>query len=1366
MSFAGLLKLCFFASKNMAKGKLTDDEIKLILSLDANQAQQSIHQLTKENKSLEQSNKLLRKEMLNLELQGKKNSQEYKNAEKALKDNNRQLDVNRAKIREHEKTLGLENMTMKQLQKRAKDLQNQLDNTVRSLHPEAWNRLNSELEETRNQMNSLRGRTQEVDSVLESLVGKGTLAIFLGNMLTEASKGVMTLINKAKEFISEGVEMARKAEGVERAFNKLNDPDLLSNLRGAVRGTVDDLTLMQTAVKANNFKIPLDNLATYLKFAQQRAQETGESVDYLVNSIITGIGRKSPLILDNLGISAAELSEEMKKTGDFAQAAGAIIEKELLKQGNLMDTGAEKAAARAAELKNYQLQIGKIMAGIYETISRISTGAIVGLINGFVKYRNVILSLATGVAAYVTITKGKIAVQILVDFWNKKVMASTLALTLKEKLHAAAVAASTVATYAKGLAHDVLAKKISLAYAAQEALRFAFMKTPWGLIISAIVAIGVACYNAAKKTSELTAEQKMLNEINQKTAEKFADQKNKIEMLVKAIENENNSNELRRQKINELREIMPSYNGMLDQEGKLINHNSESIKEYLLWLQKKIELESTEDIRRELSKKKNLAQMDYDEASAVIEKAKEDPKSKGRYLAGNYTGEERAAFNKQTKAKKEILEASEAISQLDKLTEKRMKEIDAISSQTKETLSLIAAKEKEIELTKQEVKNAQTENELIVANRKLKKLNEEMEGLQKLGVEKKEEPKSRETTEKSALDTRLQALENTYKERRLIIDLNEAKEWQSEQEHQSMLLAAEESYLNGRIDLLSLFHTSYKKLDTDANSQLLESKLKLAENSRKQDEQLIKGIQEVEKKELDIIQTAFENERVELKRAYESKRITKEAYDARMLRLEHGAAFARQEVIKSSGKAIETLELVNEDVRVKALEKSGKERVEAERKTLESLSALTKNYYENDRSLREQYGKISIEEEKKRELARIDAMRNHVVTNADGSQAADPLISAEATEIAKEAIVKKYEEMKFQVRQDYGLVRMDELYQSELEALKAKYEQEYLTEEEFERAKLTLKLKYAKEYAQKAGEFAQAGANAVKAVEEAETAGLEAEYTKRQSALTEQYNQGILSEEEYNEQKKQLDYEQRVKELEIQKKYADVNFAMQIAQIVSTTAQGIMSAWASAQTYPFPYSTIVGAAMTALLGATSTAQIAKAKAERDRVKAMTIESPGGGSTSAKTGSIKLKEGFSEGGYNDDEQDKNLTPGGYSGAGGKYEVAGYLPVHHGEYVVDTESLKYPDVVEKVRAIEQVRRRHSQKNPLPEGFAEGGSNAPSSPGTFALDKGTGRQIALLLEKLVNGDVVVQTNYGITELEAAQLRKQKSESKFTKA
>lgn len=174
------------------------------------------------------------------------------------------------------------------------------------------------------------------------------------------------------KFFNEVVALAGAAEGVRAAFDKLNNPLLLSQLRKATRGTVDDITLMQKAVQARNFKIPLDQLATYFEFATNRAIETGESVDYLVDSIITGIGRKSVLVMDNLGISAVELQEEVKKIGDFGAAAGVIIRRELTDMGEVADTTATKIESINTAWKNLKAGLGE---------SLVNTKGFQGLLN-------------------------------------------------------------------------------------------------------------------------------------------------------------------------------------------------------------------------------------------------------------------------------------------------------------------------------------------------------------------------------------------------------------------------------------------------------------------------------------------------------------------------------------------------------------------------------------------------------------------------------------------------------------------------------------------------------------------------------------------------------------------------------------------------------------------------------------------------------------------------------------------------------------------------------------------------------------------------------------------------------------------------
>ena len=118
-------------------------------------------------------------------------------------------------------------------------------------------------------------------------------------------------VQKIIQFGKELIQIGGVAEGVRDAFMRIGDESTLKGLRDATKGTVSDLELMKRAVSASNLGLPIQNLASLFEFATKRAQDTGESVDYLVNSIVTGIGRKSPLILDNLGISAVQLKEKL-----------------------------------------------------------------------------------------------------------------------------------------------------------------------------------------------------------------------------------------------------------------------------------------------------------------------------------------------------------------------------------------------------------------------------------------------------------------------------------------------------------------------------------------------------------------------------------------------------------------------------------------------------------------------------------------------------------------------------------------------------------------------------------------------------------------------------------------------------------------------------------------------------------------------------------------------------------------------------------------------------------------------------------------------------------------------------------------------
>jgi hypothetical protein len=209
----------------------------------------------------------------------------------------------------------------------------------------------------------------------------GAMQVFAGNMLTKAAGAVANLGSEIFSSVQQGVELAKQGEGIRIAFERLGRGDILDGLRQATHGTVTDLELMKAAVKFNDFKLPLDELGTMLAFAQQKAKDTGQSVDYMVDSIVTGLGRKSLMILDNLGLSATEVKEKMAETGDMTKAVGAIIREQMSKAGDYVETAADRAAKADVELKNAMEELGRTFQPLTDASDSLWNSIKVGALN-------------------------------------------------------------------------------------------------------------------------------------------------------------------------------------------------------------------------------------------------------------------------------------------------------------------------------------------------------------------------------------------------------------------------------------------------------------------------------------------------------------------------------------------------------------------------------------------------------------------------------------------------------------------------------------------------------------------------------------------------------------------------------------------------------------------------------------------------------------------------------------------------------------------------------------------------------------------------------------------------------------------------
>jgi hypothetical protein len=249
-------------------------------------------------------------------------------------------------------------------------------------------------------------RTQKFTSGMQSAVremktaeraaenlNKATSSVTSGFKNVIAATGLAFGIREVFSFTQELVKLGGEADGVSRAFYRIANQTDLNNLKASVKGTVSELELMKRAVSANNFGIPIQELGSLMEFAAKRAQDTGQSVDYLVDSIVTGIGRKSPLILDNLGISAAQLKEKLNgvsveaaSVGDVTRAVGAIARESLNTTGGLVDTNSTKIQRITADWENLKKSLATspvIISKVAEALTEIEM-----LVSGFASMKD------------------------------------------------------------------------------------------------------------------------------------------------------------------------------------------------------------------------------------------------------------------------------------------------------------------------------------------------------------------------------------------------------------------------------------------------------------------------------------------------------------------------------------------------------------------------------------------------------------------------------------------------------------------------------------------------------------------------------------------------------------------------------------------------------------------------------------------------------------------------------------------------------------------------------------------------------------------------------------------------------------------
>lgn len=1105
----------------MANKHLTEDQVSLIVNVESSRAQQEIKKLENKLMGLKTVNKQQLKSMVEMEAAGRKNTKEYKNMAEQYRATSKEIRSTTKDISEQTQKLNVLDMSMNQLRKQQKMLQRELDDTAQSLNPEAYAALEQKLKDVSGRMAELK---QNAKSFKELASSDDVNSVFFGNLATRVVEFFGQQAGKLQEFVSEsakeGMEMAAQADGVIKAFNAMDDPNLLDNLRKATKGTVNDVQLMTAAVQAKDFRIPLEDLGKYLQFAQLKAQQTGQSVDYMTNSIVTGLGRKSPMILDNLGISAAEISEKTKETGDFMKAVAKIVDTQLAEAGDTYISAADKAARKTAEWENAQRRLGEQLLPLtesYEDFFAETKVGIINLISWLVENRKSILTLVVAYTAFKT-------AQLAVINAEKLHLAMTKGIVLIHKAWNVVLGTGNVLINVAKVAFYGLTLQLGKAKTAMAALNTTTKANIFGLVAAGVALLAMKLWDMRKAADAAAQAQKALNAIKAEAQRQVVEEKLKLENLIKAAKDEKLSMDERYKAVEALNKIVPHYNATIDQTTRKFKASDKALKAYINNLVRLYEVQGA---------KKQIQELAEQRAGLTIKLSK----AKSRLADANnargfqYTTSWGATGNTQVDAvshfKSEVESLTEGINQLDK-------QIDTIGNAFGKDI---------VHQTVKEASEPDVPDSGIGGN-----------GGGKSG--------SGHTTGTSTAPNPDDIASKRFSENRQA-DIDAAnQDYQQDVNNWNMALA-QKKVSQEKYDL------AMQVLKTQHTANILAIETSYSEQSKNI------GIKDAEKKK-SLQDKQLDNQRKAEQAHFDQQVAAEQAYqDALAKVMEQGET---------------QQELTLEQQRDQKLE-------------------VLKGYYQAALDLAKQNGEDTAQVEKAYKDAQAQIEKEYIAKHKEQ--------------------LDQQDDKKKQARQALGFDQQSE-YDQQLVQLQQALDNQYITQEEHEKKVQQMK---KESFMKQAQYYTDLFSNAVGALQNAEMANVDAKYDAE-----------IKAAEGNTELQEKLEKKKANEKLKIQKKYADVNFAMQVAQIISNTAVSIMKAYSE-------MGPIAGSVAAALMGVTGAAQLAVANAERQKVKRMTLNGSASGTSSAGS---RVASGRESGGRIDVEREQD----------GKHFNAEYSPGKRG------------------------------------------------------------------------------------------------------
>lgn len=913
--------------------------------------------------------------------------------------------------------------------------------------------------------------------------------------------------------------------------------------------------------------------------------------------------------------------------------------------------------------------------GILRDLIDLVTLMVEGMIDMFNKWGVVTYTVTAYLVSYYGGLK-------IATMWHARFKTATLASVVAEKAHAVQLYISRAATLTYAAAQALLHKNTTRCTAALRLMRIELLKNPYTALLALLVAAGVAIYQLAKKTEQASAAMKAHQEVVKKVNEEYSSQEAKIKTLVAAINDENLSNYTRKQRLAELKELIPDYNAELNEEGRLINNNKEAIDQYLVSLEKQIKLKAYQEELEELYKKKrNLESQEAEQSDAYWDTRQQNTLS--GYNRNSLTAKISRLFGTEKEAnqlkalqttQKDLAGIESAIAQINNDILKTEATATSLTGTNKENINTETSLIKKLEAEKKKVQEQWAEDSeanIAKKNKEIERIDTEIKRLNELGkVKKKAEAGEYKNTE---TDATLKPLEIEHEKRMLLIKQNREKENKTEAQYILEGTAENLRYYRERIDALQKLEAKTpakkKKLLDEIHKLETEAQTAIFTETGKQEDARIKLAQEQRDERLKIETAYYNTQKNNMEKAVLNRSITQEAADAYMLQVEAAHTAELLEINRTYQEDIAALEIAGKQKRIQTNQEAADAVRETEMQLLRDRAAIAQKVREITSV---PVGITGMQEAHRKQVQDVETTYNAIIEIA--RQAG---ISTVSLEKQKQQEINRldfqYQNDLYQIQAQIGVSWAQE-YQNELALLTNLHDQGLINEKTYQRKKLQLQMNNAKKYFDY---YSGLSSSMVEAIQQAEIDQVEAKYDV------------LIQEAENNgEDTAALEEEKENKKLEIQKKYADVNFAIKCSQIIADTAVSIMKAYAD-------LGPIAGTVAAVMLGATGIAQLASAKAERDRIKNMSLKNTTG---SKKNTAERVVSGSSGGGYYE---------GGYTGPGGRYEVAGV--VHKGEYVVPQPEMNNPKVIDAVSTIEAIRRQRTSANPLPQNpgeYAEGG------------------------------------------------------------